>query len=95
MAAGTGSCLAEPLITGGKVTGVLTATWPEPRQLSPAQQQFLATVAGYAAQALRWVRRFEAEQGLPLIRELMDRVQVFAEPTGTIIVAERGLGGKE
>ena len=64
IAAGTGSCLAEPLITGGKVTGVLTATWPEPRQLSPAQQQFLATVAGYAAQALRWVRRFEAEHAV-------------------------------
>lgn len=31
-AAGTGACLATPLITGGKVTGVLTVTWPEPQQ---------------------------------------------------------------
>lgn len=34
-------------------------------------------------------------QGLPLIRELMDRVQVITRSAGTIIVAERGLGGKE
>lgn len=59
--AGIGSCLAAPLITGGKVTGVLAVTWTEPRQLSPAEQQFLAAVAGYAAQALERARPYEAE----------------------------------
>jgi serine phosphatase RsbU (regulator of sigma subunit) len=59
--AGIGSCLAAPLIAAGKVTGVLAVTWTEPRQLSPAQQQFLAAVAGYAAQALERARLFEAE----------------------------------
>ena len=34
-------------------------------------------------------------QGLPLIRKLMDRVQVTTGPAGTTIVAERGLGEKE
>jgi PAS domain S-box-containing protein len=48
-AAGTGSCLAVPLITGGEVTGVLAVTWPGPRQLSGGEDSFLATVAGYAA----------------------------------------------
>jgi PAS domain S-box-containing protein len=76
-AAGTGSCLAAPLITGGKVTGVLTATWPEPRQLSSAQHQFLVTVAGYAAQALRWVRQFEAEHAVA--HQLQ---QALLRPTG-------------
>lgn len=63
-AAGTGACLATPLITGGKVTGVLTVTWPEPQQLSPAQQQFLATMAGYAAQTLTRARQFETEHAV-------------------------------
>ena len=34
-------------------------------------------------------------RGLPLIRKLMDQVQVITRSTGTTIVAERGLGGKE
>jgi PAS domain S-box-containing protein len=63
-AAGTGACLATPLITGGIVTGVLTVTWPEPQQLSPARQQFLATMAGYAAQALTRARQFETEHAV-------------------------------
>jgi serine phosphatase RsbU (regulator of sigma subunit)/anti-sigma regulatory factor (Ser/Thr protein kinase) len=64
MAAGTGSCLAVPLFSVGKVTGVLSVTWPEPRLLGPAQQQFLAAVAGYVAQALTWARQFEAERAV-------------------------------
>jgi PAS domain S-box-containing protein len=58
---GTGSCLAAPLITAGKVTGVLAVTWAEPRQHGPVQQQFLAAVAGYAAQALERARLYDAE----------------------------------
>lgn len=58
---GAGSCLAAPLIAGGKVTGVLAVTWPEPRQLSLTQEQLLAAVAGYAAQALERARLYEAE----------------------------------
>jgi PAS domain S-box-containing protein len=64
IAAGTGSCLAAPLIIGRKITGVLTVTWPEPRGLGPSQQQFLAAVAGYVAQALTWARQFEAEHAV-------------------------------
>ncbi len=64
MAAGTGSCLAVPLIIGGKVTGVLSVTWPEPQRLSPARQQLLTAVAGYAAQALTWARQVEAEHAV-------------------------------
>ena len=58
---GTGSCLAAPLITAGKAIGVLAVSWPEPRQHSLVQQQFLAAVAGYAAQALERARLYEAE----------------------------------
>jgi PAS domain S-box-containing protein len=64
MAAGTGSCLAVPLVSGGKVTGVLSVTWPEPQQLGPARQQLLTAVAGYAAQALTWARQVEAEHAV-------------------------------
>jgi len=64
MAADTGSCLAMPLITAGKVSGVLTVTWSEPQQLSSARQQLLTAVAGYAAQALTRARQFEAEHAV-------------------------------
>lgn len=63
-AAGTGSCLAVPLVSGGKVTGVLSVTWPEPQRLGPARQQLLTAVAGYAAQALMWARQVEAEHAV-------------------------------
>jgi anti-sigma regulatory factor (Ser/Thr protein kinase) len=33
--------------------------------------------------------------GLPVIRELMDRVQVITEPSGTTVVLERGLSERE
>jgi PAS domain S-box-containing protein len=61
-ASDTGSCLAVPLISGGQVTRVLAVTWPWPRQLSAGEEAFLATVAGYAAQALERARLFEAER---------------------------------
>lgn len=44
------------------MTRVLAVTWPWPRQLSAGEEAFLATVAGYAAQALERARLFEAER---------------------------------
>jgi GAF domain-containing protein len=61
-AAGTGSYLAVPLITGGQVTGLLVVTWAGPGELTAADMSFLVTVAGYAAQAMERARLFEAER---------------------------------
>jgi len=87
-AAGVGSCLATPLITGRQVTGVLAIAWPEPHRLSAAEESFLAAVAGYAGQALERARLFDAEraarhQALTAARQ----VQALQEVTAALATA--------
>lgn len=87
-AAGVGSCLATPLITGRQVTGVLAVAWPGPRRLDAAEESFLAAVAGYAGQALERARLFDAEraarhQALAAARQ----VQALQEVTAALATA--------
>jgi PAS domain S-box-containing protein len=59
---GVSALLATPLISGGQVTGVLTAYWAAPHVLHATERAFITSLAGSAAQALARAQLLDAER---------------------------------
>ncbi|MGC8633360.1 MAG: PAS domain-containing protein [Candidatus Limnocylindrales bacterium] len=70
-----GALAVLPLSVNERVVGVLGVAFPEPRGLSPADRQFLDTIAGWCAQALDRARLYEAERAA---RAAAERESQFA-----------------
>jgi anti-sigma regulatory factor (Ser/Thr protein kinase)/GAF domain-containing protein len=60
--AGHASFFLVPLVAGHRATGLLSASWKEPRALSADERRFILSVAGLAAVALDRARSYESEQ---------------------------------
>jgi serine phosphatase RsbU (regulator of sigma subunit)/anti-sigma regulatory factor (Ser/Thr protein kinase) len=59
---GHASVAFVPLLVGGRVVGLLVASWAERTTLSDEEQTFLESLAGQASQALERARHFESER---------------------------------
>jgi PAS domain-containing protein len=93
---GQGAFANVPLMTVGRPFGVLSVSWPSPRDLSPDDRDFLTTVAAQCAHAIERARIYERERATArtlqaaIVPELFER---FGEVrcAGRYLPAESGI----
>ncbi|MFI5042288.1 MAG: GAF domain-containing protein, partial [Acidimicrobiales bacterium] len=65
-ASGVEASLCVPLIASDEVVGMLSMSWSHPRALTEAEELFVETIGGHAAQALERARLFEHQRSMAL-----------------------------